>query len=413
MRLFRKILNPVKPHFLEGGKLEKMYPAYDAFETFLFVPDHTTKSGSHIRDSIDLKRTMITVVIALLPALFFGMWNIGYQHYEIALGIKDTPLLDSFMFGFWKMLPMILVSYGVGLGIEFAFASFRGHQVNEGYLVTGLLIPMIMPINVPLWMLAVSVIFAVVIGKEVFGGTGMNILNPALTARAFLFFAYPSWMSGDKVWTYIGGDSTVDSFSGATPLADYYSLSVEKAKLAKAIVEDKSANIIQGIDKKIVEIQDRLPELSDSLFGYISGSCSETSTIAILIGAAILLITGIGSWRTMLSVFAGGYIMGLLFNMWGATDFMNLPAYEHLILGGFAFGAVFMATDPVTASGTNKGKIIVGFLIGIFAVLIRVFNPAYPEGMMLAILLMNVFAPLVDHYVIEGNIKRRLKRAKG
>ena len=384
MRLFRKILNSVKPHFLEGGKLEKMYPAYDAFETFLFVPDHTTKSGSHIRDSIDLKRTMITVVIALLPALFFGMWNIGYQHYEIALGIKDTPLLDSFMFGFWKMLPMILVSYGVGLGIEFAFASFRGHQVNEGYLVTGLLIPMIMPINVPLWMLAVSVIFAVVIGKEVFGGTGMNILNPALTARAFLFFAYPSWMSGDKVWTYIGGDSTVDSFSGATPLAD----------LAAGVEYNSS--------------------LIGSYFnGTIAGSVAETSTFAILIGAAILLFTGIGSWRTMISVFAGGYIMGLLFNLWGLNELMNLPSHLHLILGGFAFGAVFMATDPVTASQTNKGKIIVGLLIGVFAILIRVFNPAYPEGMMLAILLMNVFAPLVDHYVIEGNIKRRLKRAKG
>ncbi len=384
MRLFRKILNSVKPHFLEGGKLEKMYPAYDAFETFLFVPDHTTKSGSHIRDSIDLKRTMITVVIALLPALFFGMWNIGYQHYEIALGIKDTPLLDSFMFGFWKMLPMILVSYGVGLGIEFAFASFRGHQVNEGYLVTGLLIPMIMPINVPLWMLAVSVVFAVVIGKEVFGGTGMNILNPALTARAFLFFAYPSWMSGDKVWTYIGGDSTVDSFSGATPLAD----------LAAGVEYNSS--------------------LIGSYFnGTIAGSVAETSTFAILIGAAILLFTGIGSWRTMISVFVGGYIMGLLFNLWGLNELMNLPSHLHLILGGFAFGAVFMATDPVTASQTNKGKIIVGLLIGVFAILIRVFNPAYPEGMMLAILLMNVFAPLVDHYVIEGNIKRRLKRSKG
>ena len=413
MKLFRNILNSVKPHFMEGGKLEKMYPAFDAFETFLFVPDHTSKSGAHIRDAIDLKRTMITVVIALLPALFFGMWNIGNMHYN-AIG-ETASIMDAFTFGALKMLPLIIVSYGVGLGIEFAFAISRGHQVNEGYLVTGLLIPMIMPIDLPLWMLAVSVVFAVIIGKEVFGGTGMNILNPALTARAFAFFAYPSFMSGDKVWVDTSleeGQKLVDGFSGATPLADYYSLSVEKAKLAKAIVEDKSANIVNGIEKKIVEIQDRLPELSDSLFGFISGSCSETSTIAILIGAAILLISGIGSWRTMLSVFAGGYIMGLLFNMWGATDFMNIPAYEHLILGGFAFGAVFMATDPVTASSTNKGKIIVGFLIGIFAVLIRVFNPAYPEGMMLAILLMNVFAPLVDHYIIEANIKRRLKRAK-
>ena len=383
MRLFRKILNSVKPHFLEGGKLEKMYPAYDAFETFLFVPDHTTKSGSHIRDGIDLKRTMITVVIALLPALFFGMWNIGYQHYEIALGIKDTPLLDSFMFGFWKILPMILVSYGVGLGIEFAFASFRGHQVNEGYLVTGLLIPMVMPVDVPLWMLAVSVVFAVIIGKEVFGGTGMNILNPALTARAFLFFAYPSWMSGDKVWVHTGDNVTVDGFSGATPLAD----------LATGVEYNASL-------------------LGSYFNGTIAGSVAETSTFAILIGAAILLFTGIASWRTMISVFAGGYIMGLLFNLWGLNELMNLPSHIHLILGGFAFGAVFMATDPVTASQTNRGKFIVGFLIGIFAIIIRVFNPAYPEGMMLAILLMNVFAPLVDHYVVEANIKRRLKRAK-
>jgi Na+-transporting NADH:ubiquinone oxidoreductase subunit B len=413
MKLFKNIFDKIDPHFQQGGRFEKMYPAYDAFKTMAFVPDHTSTSGAHIRDSIDLKRTMITVVIALLPALFFGMWNIGNLHFN-AIGETST-LWESFSFGAIKMLPMILVSYGVGLGVEFAFAISRGHQVNEGYLVTGLLIPMIMPITTPLWMIAVSVIFAVIIGKEVFGGTGMNILNPALTARAFLFFAYPSSMSGDSVWINTiteKGQKLVDGFSGATPLADYYSLSVEKAKLAKAIVEDKSTNIIEGIDKKIVEIQDRLPELSDSLFGYISGSCSETSTIAILIGAAILLISGIGSWRIMFSVFAGGYIMGLLFNMWGATDFMNIPAYEHLILGGFAFGAVFMATDPVTSSGTNKGKIIVGFLIGIFAVLIRVFNPAYPEGMMLAILLMNIFAPLVDHYIIEANIKRRLKRVK-
>ena len=407
MRLFRKILNSVKPHFLEGGKLEKMYPAYDAFETFLFVPDHTTKSGSHIRDGIDLKRTMITVVIALLPALFFGMWNIGYQHYEIALGIKDTPLLDSFMFGFWKMLPMILVSYGVGLGIEFAFASFRGHQVNEGYLVTGLLIPMVMPVDVPLWMLAVSVVFAVIIGKEVFGGTGMNILNPALTARAFLFFAYPSWMSGDKVWINTDGAATVDAFSGATPLAE---LAADKIEM------DSSGTFLQYTKESVSYIPEKVTEysysISDMFIGYIPGSVSETSVFAILIGAAILLFTGIGSWRTIISVFAGGYIMGLLFNLWGLNELMNLPSHLHLILGGFAFGAVFMATDPVTASQTNRGKFIVGFLIGIFAILIRVFNPAYPEGMMLAILLMNVFAPLVDHYVIEGNIKRRLKRSK-
>ena len=384
MKLFRNIFDKMDPHFQQGGRFEKVYPAYDAFKTMAFVPDHTSKSGAHIRDGIDLKRTMITVIIALLPALFFGMWNIGDLHFN-AIGETST-LWESFSFGAIKMIPMILVSYLVGLGIEFAFAISRGHQVNEGYLVTGLLIPMIMPITTPLWMIAVSVIFAVIIGKEVFGGTGMNILNPALTARAFLFFAYPSSMSGDSVWINTiseKGQKLVDGFSGATPLAD----------LAAGVEYNASL-------------------LGSYFNGTIAGSASETSTLAVLIGAAILLITGIASWRTMISVFVGGYIMGVLFNMWGATEFMNLPPHVHLVLGGFAFGAVFMATDPVTASGTNKGKIIVGFLIGIFAVLIRVFNPAYPEGMMMAILLMNVFAPLVDHYIIEANIKRRLKRAK-
>ena len=381
MKLFRNILKSVKPHFEEGGKLEKMLPAYEAFETFLFVPDHTTKAGSHIRDGIDLKRTMITVVIALLPALFFGMWNVGQLHFS-AIG-EESTLMSAFTFGALKMLPLIVISYAVGLGVEFAFAISRGHSVNEGYLVTGLLIPMIMPIDVPLWMLSVSVIFAVIIGKEVFGGTGMNIMNPALSARAFLFFAYPSFMSGDKVWITTGDAVTVDGFSGATPLADL------------------AAN--NPLDMSLV----------GSFFnGTIAGSVGETSTFAILIGAVILLITGIASWRTMLSVFVGGYVMGLLFNVWGANEFMMMPAYVHLLLGGFAFGAVFMATDPVTASQTNTGKIIVGFLIGILAVLIRVFNPAYPEGMMMAILFMNVFAPLVDHYVVGANIKRRLKRVK-
>ena len=381
MQLFRNILNTVKPHFEKGGKLAKMYPAYDAFETFLFVPDHTTKSGSHIRDAIDLKRTMITVLIALMPALLFGMWNVGQLHFT-AIGESFT-LISALTFGALKMLPLIAISYGVGLSIEFAFAISRGHSVNEGYLVTGMLIPMVMPIDVPLWMLAVSVVFAVIIGKEVFGGTGMNILNPALTARAFLFFAYPSYMSGDKVWTNTDGGTVIDGFSGATPLAS----------LAANIQVDMS--------------------LIGSFFnGTIAGSVGETSTLAILIGAAILLFTGIGSWRTMLSVFVGGYVMSLLFNLWGANEFMMLPAHLHLILGGFAFGAVFMATDPVTAAQTNRGKYIVGFLIGMLAILIRVFNPAYPEGMMLAILLMNVFAPLVDHYVISGNIKRRLNRLK-
>ena len=381
MKLFRNILNTVKPHFEKGGKLEKMYPAYDAFETFLFVPDHTTKFGSHIRDAIDLKRTMITVLIALMPALLFGMWNVGQLHFT-AIGESFT-LMKAFTYGALKMLPLIAISYGVGLSIEFAFAISRGHSVNEGYLVTGMLIPMVMPIDIPLWMLAVSVVFAVIIGKEVFGGTGMNILNPALTARAFLFFAYPTYMSGDKVWIHTGDQMTVDGFSGATPLAD----------LATNIPVDMSM-------------------IGSFFLGTIPGSIGETSTFAILIGAAILIFTGIGSWRTMLSVFIGGYIMSLLFNLWGTNELMLLPAHLHLILGGFAFGAVFMATDPVTAAQTNKGKYIVGFLIGVFAIIIRVFNPAYPEGMMMAILLLNIFAPLVDHYVIAANIKRRLKRIK-
>ena len=381
MRIFKNLLHAVKPHFEKGGKLEKMYPAYDALETFLFVPDHTTHAGSHIRDAIDLKRTMITVLLALMPALFFGMWNVGQLHFT-AIG-EEFTLMSAFSFGALKMLPLIIVSYAVGLGIEFAFAISRGHSVNEGYLVTGMLIPMTMPIDVPLWMLAVSVVFAVIIGKEVFGGTGMNIMNPALTARAFLFFAYPSFMSGDKVWIHTGGLDTVDGFSGATPLAS----------LASNIPLDISM-------------------IGSFFYGTIPGSVGETSTFAILIGAAILLFTGIGSWRTMLSVFVGGYVMGLLFNLWSANEFMLLPAHFHLLLGGFAFGAVFMATDPVTASQTNTGKYIVGFLIGILAVLIRVFNPAYPEGMMLAILFMNVFAPLVDHYVVGANIKRRLNRVK-
>jgi Na+-transporting NADH:ubiquinone oxidoreductase subunit B len=312
---------------------------------------------------------MITVLIALMPALLFGMWNVGQLHFT-AIGESFT-LMSAFTFGALKMLPLIAISYGVGLSIEFAFAISRGHSVNEGYLVTGMLIPMVMPIDIPLWMLAVSVVFAVIIGKEVFGGTGMNILNPALTARAFLFFAYPTYMSGDKVWIHTGEKMTVDGFSGATPLADL------------------AANI--PVDMSLI---------SSFFNGTIPGSVGETSTIAIFIGAAILIFTGIGSWRTMLSVFIGGYIMSLLFNLWGVNELMLLPAHLHLILGGFAFGAVFMATDPVTAAQTNKGKYIVGFLIGVFAIIIRVFNPAYPEGMMMAILLLNIFAPLVDHYVI-------------
>ena len=379
MKLFKNLLGSVKPHFEKGGKLEKLYPAYDAFETFLFVPDHTTHKGTHVRDAIDLKRTMFMVIVALIPCLLFGMWNVGYQ-YHLAIG-ETAGLVENFIFGFWKFLPLIIVSYAVGLAVEFAFAIYRGHSVNEGYLVTGLLIPLTMPIDVPLWMLAISVIFAVVIGKEVFGGTGMNILNPALTARAFLFFAYPIYMSGDKVWVH---NAMVDGHSGSTILGEL---------AASANWQSLSFNPF------------------DMMMGTIPGSVGETSFIAIMIGALILIATGIGSWRIILSTFVGGFVMATLFNMWGANELMATPAEIHLIIGSFAFGAVFMATDPVTGSQTNRGKYIYGFLIGVFAIVIRVFNPAYPEGMMLAILLMNIFAPLVDHYVIQANIKRRFKRA--
>ena len=380
MKLFKNLLGAVKPHFEKGGKLEKMYPAYDAFETFLFVPNHTTHKGAHIRDSIDLKRTMFLVIIALIPCMLFGMWNVGYQ-YHLAIG-ETATLFENFIFGFWKFIPLIIVSYAVGLAVEFAFAIYRGHSVNEGYLVTGLLIPLTMPIDVPLWMLAISVIFAVVIGKEVFGGTGMNILNPALTARAFLFFAYPIFMSGDKVWVH---KAMVDGHSGSTILGEL-----------------AASSTWQSLNWSSM----------DMMIGSIPGSVGETSFIAIALGAIILIATGIGSWRIILSTFLGGFVMASLFNLWGANELMTTPAEIHLIIGSFAFGAVFMATDPVTGSQTNKGKYIYGFLIGVFAILIRVFNPAYPEGMMLAILLMNIFAPLIDHYVLQANINKRLKRVK-
>ncbi|WP_418263029.1 NADH:ubiquinone reductase (Na(+)-transporting) subunit B [Flavobacterium faecale] len=386
MKPLRNLLNNLKPNFEKGGKLEKFYPAFDAFETFLFVPNHTTKSkGTHVRDAIDLKRTMILVVLSMIPCLLFGMWNIGYQHYR-ALGMTDVTLIDNFIFGAIKVLPLVLVSYGAGLTTEFVFAIIRKHTINEGFLVSGMLIPLIMPIDVPLWMLAVATIFAVIIGKEVFGGTGMNILNPALTARAFLFFAYPTKMSGNEVWINTStepGQTVVDAYTGATALGD----------------------AAAGYAGKI-------PSIMESFIGTIPGSVGETSTAACLIGAAILLYTGIGSWRIMSSVFAGGLLMAFIFNLFSLNTLMQISPLHHLVLGGFAFGAVFMATDPVSATQTNRGKYIYGFLIGLLAILFRVFNPAYPEGMMLAILFMNVMAPLIDHYVLEANIKKRLKRVK-
>lgn len=383
--LLRKLLDKLKPDFEKGGKLEKFYPAFNAFETFLFVPDHTTASkGAHVRDAIDLKRTMVLVILSLIPCLLFGMWNVGYQHH-LAFGISDSTIIDNFIFGAIKVLPIVIVSYISGLTVEFIFAIIRKHTINEGFLVSGMLIPLVMPVDVPLWMVAVSTVFAVIIGKEVFGGTGMNILNPALTARAFLFFAYPTKISGNEVWINTSpedGKQLVDAYSGATPLGD------AAAGLA-----------------------DKIPGIWESFIGIIPGSIGETSALACLIGAAILLYTGIGSWRIMLSVFAGGYIMALIFNLFGLNTLMQISPLHHLVLGGFAFGAIFMATDPVSGAQTNTGKYIYGFLIGLFAILFRVFNPAYPEGMMLSILFMNVMAPLIDHYVVAGNIKRRLKRS--
>ena len=373
----RQIIDNLKKPFDKGQKWERYAPAFNALDTFLYVPNHTTKYGSHIRDSVDLKRTMITVIIALLPALLYGIYNTGFQYYSQT--DIDFNMLDVIIHGSLKIIPMIAVSYIVGLAIEFAFAVFRGHEVNEGYLVTGLLIPMIMPIDIPLWMVGFSVAFAVIIGKEAFGGTGMNILNPALTARAFAFFAYPTYMSGNQVW--VSEASNVDGVSGETILG------------------------------MLAAGNSNLPYESSQMFmGSIPGSIAETSTLMVLIGAGILIYTGVGSWRIMLGSIIGAALTGILFNLWGANELMSFDWFNHLLVGGFAFGIVFMATDPVSAAQTIKGKWIYGLLIGLFCILIRVFNPAYPEGVMLAILLMNVFAPTIDHYVIESNIKMRKKR---
>ncbi len=381
MKSLRKFLDKHKPLFLKGGKFAKLGSAFGAIETFLFTPDHTSKSGPHIHDAIDLKRTMTVVILALVPAILFGSWNIGYQN-GLAFGV-ERGIWENFIFGFLKLLPIIVVSYGVGLGIEIIAAQIRGHEVNEGYLVTGILIPLILPVNIPLWMVALAVAFAVVFGKEIFGGTGYNIMNVALIARAFLFFAYPSQMSGDAVWIYdLPNKIPIDGFSGATPLAQ----------------------AAQGATSKMASF-------GDMFMGFIPGSIGETSTLAILIGAAILIFTGIGSWKIMLSVVLGTLTIGYLCNFFPLNDYMAVPAYYHLAMGGFAFGTVFMATDPVTASHTEKGKWIYGFMIGALAVMIRIFNPAYPEGMMLAILLMNVWSPLIDYFVVESHIKRRMKRA--
>jgi Na+-transporting NADH:ubiquinone oxidoreductase subunit B len=389
MTAVRRYISKIKPHFQKGGKYQKLQSTFEAFESFLYVPDKVTTQGSHIRDSMDMKRTMSVVLLALLPALLFGIWNVGFQHF-LATG-EEYNIWGNFLFGLKKVFPIIVVSYVSGLAIEFIFAQLRGHEVNEGFLVTGMLIPLIVPVDVPLWMVAVATAFAVIIGKEVFGGTGMNILNPALTARVFLFFAYPSEMTGTKVWIagLRDGNGIIDGYSGETILSQ----AAEGAK-----------TFFSGLGDKYT--------IQDMFFGFIPGSIGETSTLAILIGAVVLIYTGIGSWKIIFSMFLGGYFMGLILNLFAVNPFMEIPPLQQLLIGGFAFGAVFMATDPVTAAQTGKGKIIYGFLTGLLAILIRILNPAYPEGVMMAILLMNVFAPLIDHYVIEANIKRRLKRVK-
>lgn len=386
----------------EKYKGTKMAPAFNAIHTFLYLPNETTQNGTHIKAADDLKRTMNTVIMAMVPCLIFGMFNAGYQHY-LALGTIEASngflgdsfwTIDNLIVGAWKVIPLLIVSYGVGLLIEFIFAVIKGHEVEEGYLVTGMLVPLIVPVDLPLWMLAVAVAFGVVIGKEVFGGTGMNILNPALTIRAFLFFAYPTWMSGDKVWVHgaVERAGTADAISGETILGSY------------------------------AQSQDVVYSYADMFFGLIPGSIGETSKILIILGALFLVFTKVGSWRIILSTLIGALVMGLIFN--SVVDLglinqtskfyglMSVPFWQHLIIGSILFGAVYMATDPVTASQTNKGKWVYGFLIGFISIMIRVFNPAYPEGVFLAILLMNVFAPTIDHYVVQGNVKKRMKRLK-
>ncbi len=383
---------------------QKMAPAFNALHTFLYLPNEVTHGGTHIKAADDLKRTMNTVILSLVPCLIFGMFNAGYQHYraiEIANGIvREVSLFgnfitwDNLILGAITVLPLVIVSYAVGLAVEFLFAVIKGHEVEEGYLVTGMLVPLIVPIDIPLWMLAVAVIFGVVIGKEVFGGTGMNILNPALTIRAFLFFAYPTWMSGDKVWVHEAVDraGTSEAISGETILGSY------------------------------AQNQDIIYSLSEMFYGFIPGSVGETSKLLIILGALVLIFTKIGSWRIILSTILGALFMGVIFNLVVDAELisesskfyalMSVPYWQHLLIGSILFGAVFMATDPVSASQTNKGKWIYGFLIGFISIMIRVFNPAYPEGVFLAILLMNVFAPTIDHYVVKANVKNRLNRLK-
>jgi Na+-transporting NADH:ubiquinone oxidoreductase subunit B len=388
----------MEPNFVKGAKYEKWNPLFETIATFAFTPKLVTTKGAHIRDGVDLKRTMMMVIIALIPCLLFGIYNTGHWQMVAELGNRNLPYWENGLDKFWNgsliVLPLIVVSYGVGLGIEFLFGMLRGHSLHEGFLVSGMLIPLTMPADVPLWMVGVATAFAVIIGKEIFGGTGMNIINVALTARAFLYFAYPTSMSGDKVWMAGTETTKVDGFTGSTALGDLATFMSDKP-------------VFQNLNGFTSEYT-----LSESFIGMIPGSIGETSTLACLIGAGILLITGVGSLRIMASFFVGGLAMGLLLNLMGGNPYFELPAIYHLVIGSFAFGAIFMATDPVSAAQTAKGKLVYGFLGGLLAILIRVLNPAYPEGVMLAILFMNISAPIIDYYVIQGNINRRLKRIK-
>ncbi len=398
MKFLRDLLDKQKPLFQKGGKLENLYYLYEAGETFLFSPNHTTAArGAQIKDAIDLKRMMITVVIAMVPCLLFGIYNTGHMHF-LAVG-EEASFGDKVLLGLELVLPIVLVSYASGGLVEAIFAVVRKHPINEGFLVTGMLIPLVVPATLPLWQVALATVFAVVIAKEVFGGTGMNILNVAMTARAFLYFAYPAQISGDQVWTYLGDKTPVDGFSGATALAVTYQAGQDGTNAVASLAEHNSS-IMEGMFG-----------FANMFFGFIPGSIGETSTLMVLLGAVILLATGVASWKVMLSAFGGAYVMALFMQLVAVNEYMALPAHYHLVIGGIAFGIVFMATDPVSAAQTETGKWIYGALIGILTIVIRVTNPAYPEGIMLAVLFMNVFAPLIDHYVVQGNKKRRLQRA--
>lgn len=402
MKFLRDLMDKQRPLFEKGGKLEKFYYAFEAGETFLFSPNHTTGiKGAQVKDAIDLKRMMITVVIAMIPCLLFGIYNTGHQSL-LATG-ETAGLWDNFgdkaIIGLTLVLPIIIVAYAAGGLVEAVFAVIRKHPINEGFLVTGMLIPLVIPASTPLWQVALATIFAVVIAKEVFGGTGMNILNVAMTARAFLYFAYPAQISGDQVWTYLGEKTAVDGFSGATALSVVYDAGVQKI------------NAVEALNNHNTVLGDGIYSLSNMFMGWIPGSIGETSTLMCLIGAAILIGTGVASWKIIVSGFAGAYVMGLVMNLMAVNEYMALPPQYHWVMGGLAFGIVFMATDPVSAAQTETGKWIYGFLIGVFTIIIRVTNPAYPEGIMLAVLFMNVVAPLIDYYVVKANKTRRLQRA--